>query len=596
MNSVKLKTIISKQVPNFVQEDHQGLQQFLEAYYDYVDQYVKKDIASLRDLDNTLDEFVIHIKNELDIFGDTEYDYIDKILLLRKIKQVLLAKGSESAYKFLFKILYDKPVNITYPWDSVLKASDGKWKRDTSLFIRITEGSPLALTGSRVSIVGSQRTMYVYVDNIRHVEDDVFEFFIEKSYYGTISIGDKLVFEDIRGTILPTTVNYEVINPGTGYQVGDVINASTFANNKTISQRIKVTGIDNNGGITSLITLRFGYDYSSEFFLYTTNQQVVRKSRFALTKQGTSQFDLPDQTEVEMYSDYGQVTTPNYWLSYTKTITINPTGSVSTTNDTISSTAHGFITGDVVTYTTTGTAIGGLITGNNYFVIKVDDNVFKLSSSLTLANANSAINLTNLGSGTSHTFTARPATDLAYSGTLLQQFYTETLNNVSDAENFTLIRFDIGAVAKYQGYYYSNDGFLSDNIYIQDSRYYQKYSYLVTIDERLSDYKALLRSFIHPAGVALFGEYQIQSNFTSNLKVTFDLGQYTSKASVTTINRTIDDTLINSVNDLGGYVDMNPYDLENYVLRTQVAADRYNAGTMNEKDTENLSLITIPSS
>lgn len=608
MNSVKLKTIISKQVPNFVQEDHQGLQQFLEAYYDYIDQFVNKDIASLRDLDNTLDEFVIHIKNELDIFGDTEYDYIDKILLLRKIKQVLMAKGSEAAYKFLFKILYDKPVNITYPWDSVLKASDGKWKRDTSLFIRITEGSPLDLTASRVSIVGSQRTMYVYVDNIRHIEDDVFEFFIEKSYYGTISIGDQLVFGDIRGTILPTTVKYEIINAGTGYQVGDVINASTFANNKTISQRIKVTGVDNDGGITSLITLRFGYDYTSEFFLYTTNQQVIRKSRFALTKATpnptnptaplvfVSQFDVPDQTEVEMYSDYGQVTTPNYWLSYTKTITINPTGSVSTTNDTISSTAHGFITGDIVNYTTAGTAIGGLTIGNNYFVIKIDDNVFKLSSSLTLANANSAINLTNLGSGTSHTFIARPATDLAYSGTLLQQFYTETPNNVSDVENFTLIRFDIGAVAKYQGYYYSNDGFLSDNIYIQDSRYYQKYSYLVTIDQRLEDYKALLRSFIHPAGVALFGEYQIQSNFTSNLKVSFNLDEYTSKSSVITINRNIDDTLINSVNDLGGYVDMNPYDLENYVLRTQVAADRYNAGTMNEKDTENLSLITIPSS
>ena len=94
MSSVNLKTIISKQIPNFVQEDHQGLQQFLEAYYEYIDQHVKRDINSLRDLDNTLDEFVLHIKNELDLFGDTEYAHIDRIILLRKIKQLLFSKGS----------------------------------------------------------------------------------------------------------------------------------------------------------------------------------------------------------------------------------------------------------------------------------------------------------------------------------------------------------------------------------------------------------------------------------------------------------------------------------------------------------------------
>ena len=173
MSAVNLKTIISKQVPNFVQEDHQGFQQFLEAYYEYIDQYVKKDIESLRDLDKTLEEFTIYLKNELDIFGESDYEHIDKILLLRKIKQVLVAKGSEAAYKFLFKILYDKPVNITYPWDSVLKASDGKWKRDTSIFVKITQGSPIGIEGSRVSIVSQQKTMYVYVDSIRFIENDV---------------------------------------------------------------------------------------------------------------------------------------------------------------------------------------------------------------------------------------------------------------------------------------------------------------------------------------------------------------------------------------------------------------------------------------
>jgi hypothetical protein len=133
-------------------------------------------------------------------------------------------------------------------------------------------------------------------------------------------------------------------------------------------------------------------------------------------------------------------------------------------------------------------AIGGLTANLNYYIIAVDDNNFKLA--LTDANAQSgtAINLTNTGTG-NHTFTVDVFSNPAYAGTLLEQFFTESISDSSVSENFTLIRFDIGPLAKYQGYYYSNDGFLSDGIYLQDSKYYQKYSYLITVDERLQDYK-----------------------------------------------------------------------------------------------------------
>lgn len=492
MSSVNLKNVITSQVPDHILESYPVFVQFLEAYYEYVNENVKTDITSLRDLDRTLDEFVSHLKNELDLFGDN-YTHIDKILLLRKIKQVLVAKGSEAAYKFIFKILFDKPVNITYPWDSVLKASDGKWKRDTSLFIRITEGNPLSIIGSRVTIVGPQRRMFVYVDNIRHVNGDVFEFFIEKSYYGIIEPGNTLEYDGVQGVILPTTVGYQIINPGAGYKVGDVIDSNTVAGGKTITQRIKVTAVDTNGGIKSIVTLRFGYDYTSDFFLYTTTGAVIRKSRFKAVKNGTDQFDLPDDSEITRYQDFGQITKPNYW--------------------------------------------------------------------------------------------AVAMSDITYVGTLIQQFYTESQNNVESGEVYALIRFNIGAVAKYQGYYISNDGFLSDNIYLQDSKYYQKYSYLITVDERLEDYKALLMSILHPAGAALFGEYQIQSQYNSSLDVSFELGEYRSAATLVTINiPRLDQT---NINDLGGYVDMNPYDLETYYERSISATDNYNIGNATEKDNEN---------
>ena len=78
------------------------------------------------------------------------------------------------------------------------------------------------------------------------------------------------------------------------------------------------------------------------------------------------------------------------------------TGDVNINNDTITITNHGYGTGLEVKYNdeddddTTYTGIGGL-SNTHYFVIRVDANTIKLASSLTNAEAGTAINLTTQG-------------------------------------------------------------------------------------------------------------------------------------------------------------------------------------------------------
>lgn len=60
------------------------------------------------------------------------------------------------------------------------------------------------------------------------------------------------------------------------------------------------------------------------------------------------------------------------------------------------------------------------------------------------------------------------------------------------------------------GKWKTNDGFLSDIIKIQDSYYYQNYSYEIVAQRMLSTYEALVRDLVHPSGVALFGKYQLK--------------------------------------------------------------------------------------
>lgn len=78
---------------------------------------------------------------------------------------------------------------------------------------------------------------------------------------------------------------------------------------------------------------------------------------------------------------------------------------VNASTDVITEAAHGLITGDLGRLTTTGVLPTGLAAATDYFVIKIDDNNFKLASSLPNALAGTAVNITADGSGV-HTFTA----------------------------------------------------------------------------------------------------------------------------------------------------------------------------------------------
>ena len=89
--------------------------------------------------------------------------------------------------------------------------------------------------------------------------------------------------------------------------------------------------------------------------------------------------------------------------SFTATFDGSSASIVSVGNDTISLPDHRFITGQRVTYNDGGgTAITGLSDGV-YFIIKLDKNRIQLATNSSNATSGTQINLTGLGSGTSHT-------------------------------------------------------------------------------------------------------------------------------------------------------------------------------------------------
>ena len=104
---------------------------------------------------------------------------------------------------------------------------------------------------------------------------------------------------------------------------------------------------------------------------------------------------------------YGD-TTSNFKIlddiaSYIQTFDGSSVSVVSLGDETLTFNIHRFITAQRVTYSTTGSAIGGLTSGTAYYIIKNDQNTVKLALTQSDAINSIAINLTALGTGTTHT-------------------------------------------------------------------------------------------------------------------------------------------------------------------------------------------------
>ena len=65
---------------------------------------------------------------------------------------------------------------------------------------------------------------------------------------------------------------------------------------------------------------------------------------------------------------------------------------------------------------------------------------------------------------------------------------------------------ELGGVSRYPGYYEGTDGQLSSQKKLQDSHYYQQFSYVLKVESSYDNWIDTIKKIIHPAGMEVFGE------------------------------------------------------------------------------------------
>ena len=146
----KTSILVNRQVPEFVREEYPLFVSFIEAYYEFLENKQgtqnndllnqAKKLKNITDVDISIDEFEEHFFNTFASLIPVTAT-VDKAFLIKNLLPLYKSKGSESSFKFLFRLLFNQEVEIAYPRINVLRASDGKWKIDKTLKVSFTISS-----------------------------------------------------------------------------------------------------------------------------------------------------------------------------------------------------------------------------------------------------------------------------------------------------------------------------------------------------------------------------------------------------------------------------------------------------------------------
>ena len=201
---LRTSILVNRQVPEFIREEYPLFITFLEAYYEYLEtqQGVQlndliakgKDLKTISDVDRSIDDFEVQFFNSFAPFLPKNVD-IDKAFLIKNILPLYLAKGAENSFKLLFRFLFGDELELKYPKNNILRASDGKWSVESSL--KISNDIHSVYTGD-----GTTKTFYLapcrcpLTDNVLPFRGTVYINDVEQSSgYHVRQETKKLVFD-----------------------------------------------------------------------------------------------------------------------------------------------------------------------------------------------------------------------------------------------------------------------------------------------------------------------------------------------------------------------------------------------------------------
>ena len=520
------------------------------------------NLLNYKTLETSVDKYVEYLREELYPSIPASY-YGDKRLIAQYFKDFYESKSNEQSYRFLFKLLYDEDIEFYYPGTDILRISDGNFEK-TQIIRTIAISAD-----TRDIFLFLNKTIRGQTSGVLANVVDIKKFFIGsleiaemtlKLVSGTFTAGEEVVDiddEDLSTTIYGIVSGVTVVDGGSGYQEGNII---TITGDGSDAQAIVSSIKESPISALTVNTVGHGYQLNTEAIINNSGTggsgflfEVSELANTYTVTSGANTYTVGEISNLSIINrGEGYFKKPTVTLEDT---TISSLGLLSNNLITIVNAGSNYGVGNTLIFTGgAGANAAGQIAsvtetitydllfedgqrmladGSYYDIIKNEDwSVKGPIKRIELTNFGTGYTSANLPSITISTTTGSSANLIA---TNIQgksaNVSIDTSNNITGIGSIRAVQITnfginyssanvsasavgdgnanlvsvVAGLGIREGVFLNDDGKINYKI-IQDSYYYQDYSYVIKSGLAFRTYSDTLKAVIHPAGLQSFGE------------------------------------------------------------------------------------------
>ena len=523
-----------------------------------------QQLLEYANVDATIDKFLDNFRDAfLDGIVDNLTDGVNKRKLIKSIRDLYISKGTRKGHELFFRLLFNDDAVISYPNENMLRNSDGIWTTRRIMRVQVTAGDVSELIGQTVTGQSSLATAIpVSTIGVREAFTDIVEIEIDAdSQTGTFEEGEtvkgisSVSDQDVSFIVYSILSGVEVSSSDEGqyYTAGQAINISS-AGSQSATARINTVG---TGSVDDILIDDVGSNFAVNDVINFDNtgtdgqgiSAVVQVVGGAVAPEAgdvaaygmalTDHIVLEDATQIESNDTYHgtKIVLEDATFGNAPGSNVNERGSI--TDIRLITGGFGYTKLPTITGITSGSGSGAKllpISTSGIGAVKdveITNTGFNYSSAPTFSAFRHAVlrDITgtfNIGDAlTSHsgTVTAFDSARQILSINTTANLVTGNTVTTSGA-SATIAQIDtptitpqVGTIAITSGEFLGERGKISSDVMrVQDSFYYQDYSYVVKVGESINTWRNAIKRTVHPAGWAVFGEVSIVSKVTAGIQ------------------------------------------------------------------------------
>jgi len=260
--------LIESQFPAIYREEGEALTAFVKAYYEFLqsnDMYsykIGRQIFDIGDIDSSLNDFIKHFKSTY--LADFPFNTVtDKRFAIKHINDYYSTKGTEQSLELLMKLLFNEEVDVYYPGQDILRASDSDWYKPYYLEVTVSSRNSSFLNKQ---ITGVKSGAKAFVESIvrKRVKGKVFDVLYLSDLRGSFKTNERITDNGVIAKapkIIGSMTAVDIILGGRNNAVGDVFNVVT---EEGVQGKVKVTSVSAATGRVDFSIYKPGWGYTAD--------------------------------------------------------------------------------------------------------------------------------------------------------------------------------------------------------------------------------------------------------------------------------------------------------------------------------------------